>query len=173
MAVVEYPSRKHNRLPLENYAGKRFSFVTICTDGRKAVFRAPALVQALRDVLVQSCVEENFILYAYCFMPDHVHLEVLGSQDAANPQSLIRKFKGRGATEARKFGIRSLWQKGFYDHVVRKRHGPDSVAQYIFQNPVRRGLVKDWMEWPFSGSEVFNWRELPVPAEPFQPPWKM
>jgi len=170
---MDYPSRKHNRLLLENYDGKRFYFVTFCTQDRKPVFGDAPLVEAIRSVLIESCDVEHFILYAYCFMPDHLHVEVVGSQDSANLQRLVRTFKGRAATEARKLGIRALWQKGFYDHVLRERHGPDCVAHYIFQNPVRKGLVQNWIEWPYSGSEVFAWKELPKSTMFFEPPWKV
>jgi hypothetical protein len=51
----------------------------------------------------------------------------------------------------------SLWQKGFYDHVLRSGESTDGAAWYVFMNPVRAGLVKRAQDWPYSGSFVFRW----------------
>jgi hypothetical protein len=42
------------------------------------------------------------------------------------------------------------------------------VAAYIFENPVRAGLVHHPHDWPFSGSFVLDWKTLALPV----PPWK-
>jgi hypothetical protein len=105
-------------------------------------------------------------------MPDHAHLELFGMDDAANLQAGIRACKGRSAAALRRLGVRNLWQKGFYDHILRSGDNPDSVACYIFRNPVRKGLVGRWKDWPYSGSNVLNWKELPEPDEEFVAPWK-
>ncbi len=69
-------------------------------------------------------------------------------------------------------GFRALWQKGFYDHVLRSREAVDAAAWYILNNPVRRGLVKEMYEWPQSGSWMFDWKNLAAPLREFIPPWK-
>jgi hypothetical protein len=47
------------------------------------------------------------------------------------------------------------------------------VAWYIFNNPVRKGLVMDLRHWPHSGSSMFDWKRLAAPVQPFLPPWKV
>jgi putative transposase len=44
----------------------------------------------------------------------------------------------------------ACWQRGFYDHVLRKEEDTRAVAEYIINNPVRAGLVKTWRDYPFS-----------------------
>jgi len=105
-------------------------------------------------------------------MPDHIHLVVLGTSDHSNLIALLRDFKGTSTARARVQGFVALWQKGFYDHVLRCGEALDAVAWYIFNNPVRAGLVKEIGEWPFSGSWMFEWRKLSAPAHGFTPPWK-
>jgi hypothetical protein len=46
----------------------------------------------------------------------------------------------------------SQWQKNFYDHVIRNSEDLKHQIYYIVNNPVRRGLVKDWDEYPLTGS---------------------
>jgi putative transposase len=47
------------------------------------------------------------------------------------------------------------WQKGFFDHVLRSSESYSEKWNYVRQNPVRAGLVKDWRDWPFIG-EIFD-----------------
>jgi hypothetical protein len=44
-----------------------------------------------------------------------------------------------------------LWQRSFYDRVLRVQGDLEDVARYIWGNPVRAGIVDDWDKFPFSG----------------------
>ncbi len=45
-----------------------------------------------------------------------------------------------------------LWQENYYEHILRKDEETVQVARYIFENPVRNGYVKDYSDYPHSGS---------------------
>ena len=47
-------------------------------------------------------------------------------------------------------GVR--WQKDFYDHVIRTHEDIAAQVRYILDNPVRKGLVSSWEDYPFKGS---------------------
>ena len=55
-----------------------------------------------------------------------------------------------------------LWQKSFYDHVVRKEENLNSVAEYIFNNPVRKGMVENYDDYPFLGPKD-QWKPKGIP----------
>jgi hypothetical protein len=59
----------------------------------------------------------------------------------------------------RVIGLNDPLQKGFYDHILRPDDNADAVAWYIFNNPVRKGLVNDARDWPHSGSWMFDWKK--------------
>lgn len=164
--------RKPNRLPQDFYLGRRIYFVTICTRERRSLFTHAGLVSLLLDVLRAECSAHSFGDYAFCFMPDHLHLELVGLSNESNLLAMLRDFKGRSAAQARAHGVVGLWQKGFYDHILRSGEELDAVAWYIFNNPVRAGLVEVMCEWPHSGSGMFDWKKLTAPAQGFVPPWK-
>jgi putative transposase len=105
-------------------------------------------------------------------MPNHVHLELVGLSDKSDAILLLHDFKGNATSQARALGIRNLWEKGFYDHIMRDEDEPNAVAWYIFNNPVRKGLVKDPRDWPYSGSWMFDWKKAVAPIEHYNPPWK-
>jgi putative transposase len=164
--------RKQSRLGAEAYRGRRAYFLTLCVQDRKRIFCDPALVNSLLALLQKSCAAHSFLAYAYYFMPDHLHLIPVGESDSSELAPMVRAFKGEAATVARKSGVSNLWQKGYYDHILRDGKSLDEAAWYIFLNPVRAGLAKTVHEWPNSGSFVFEWKRLTAPLESFHPPWK-
>jgi REP element-mobilizing transposase RayT len=44
------------------------------------------------------------------------------------------------------------WQKDFYDHIIRRDEDLGAQIRYIAANPVRKGLVNDWQEYPHTGA---------------------
>lgn len=106
----------------------------------------------------------NFKVWAYCFMPDHLHLLLEGEARDADLKRLITVFKqisgykyGQGVSQRFSAEKESkLWQPSFYDHVLRKDEDLLDVVRYILDNPVRKGLVRNYTEYMHSGSIVFG-----------------
>jgi putative transposase len=126
--------RKPYRLSRESYIGRNWYFITACAQDRCSHFRDALLVGLLLDALRATCRRHSMDVYAYCFMPDHLHLELVGLAEDSDLVKMMKEFKGEATSEARTTGIRNLWQKGFYDHVLRKDDRADAVAWYIFAN---------------------------------------
>jgi hypothetical protein len=53
-----------------------------------------------------------------------------------------------------------LWQNGYFEHVIRDDEVTQIIAKYILENPVRRSLVKEPMDYLFSGSLVYRREQL-------------
>ncbi|MCC7210600.1 MAG: hypothetical protein IT451_02000 [Candidatus Brocadia sp.] len=49
-----------------------------------------------------------------------------------------------------------FWQTSFYDHFLRKEEDVRDTVMYVLNNPVRKGLVAEWREYPYSGSFVYD-----------------
>jgi REP element-mobilizing transposase RayT len=90
-------------------------------------------------------------------MPDHVHLLLLGT-DRADIIAFVRDFKQRSGFACNRLLQQrgAFWQKSYYDHVLRGEEDIESVAKYIWGNPVRAGLVDEVSRYPFSGSFIFG-----------------
>ncbi len=97
----------------------------------------------------------GFSVLAYCFMPDHVHLLVTGADDADLPR-FVKDFKQRTGYAYRRTNAEALWQKSYYDHVVRAEEDLREVARYIVGNPVRAALAATPADYPYSGSFVWG-----------------
>ncbi|MBA7678588.1 hypothetical protein ES703_86866 [subsurface metagenome] len=148
------PNRKlSTRLKFFSYKGPYAYSVTICTCEKSPIFKIPKAVKTILDLLKEISTRYGFRLVAYCFMPDHLHLLVAGDKDS-NLLKFIQTFKQVSSCRFRKnFGER-LWQRGYYEHVLRAEENLEKVARYIWGNPVRKGLVEHEEEYPFSGPEV-------------------
>ena len=169
---VPYFVRKKNRLPRSCYSGHQWYFITACTEAGRPHFSRGQLVEVLLDLLRAQCSSYSFNVYAYCFMPNHLHLELAGLSDNSDAILLLHDFKGIATSQARAVGVRNLWEKGFYDHILTEDDDHDAVAWYIFNNPVRKGLVNDPRDWPYSGSWMFDWKKALRPIQEYNPPWK-
>jgi putative transposase len=147
------PRRKRIRLDPELYGriGTQ-AFITMTAKGRKPAFADQNLTEGCIGLLLEQARRDQVDVDAYCFMPDHVHL-LIRVEGLTSITDFVREFKGRTTRLAWKHQVTgSLWQRSFYDHLLRETVDPAKYARYILENPVRRGLVEDWYEYPFSGS---------------------
>jgi len=147
---------KRPRLKDFDYIGTYAYFVTILTKDRGAYFKEVEVVDSLVDILTEKAKSERFSVLAYCFMPDHLHLLVVGEDDQSDLKRFIGLFKQKSGYWFKKKYNENLWHISYYDHVLRKEESIEDVARYILDNPVRRGLVSDCKEYTFSWS---FWRD--------------
>ena len=83
----------------------------------------------------------------------------LRPRSGEQPAPFIKNLKLTTSREYRKRFRTTLWQKKFYDHILRPRDEPAGVAGYIWMNPVRKGLCEDPWQYPYSGSFVMDWKK--------------
>jgi putative transposase len=146
--------RKNLRLPLDLFRGVRAYSVTARAIGRP--FTNAALVFFSIDALRNAARRNGFTVFAYCFMPDHVHLLVAGTRRDSYLPDFMKDFKGTSGHERWVHEADGLWQKTYYDHVLRRDEDMITVARYIAANPVRAGLVANVADYPYTGSFVLN-----------------
>lgn len=96
---------------------------------------------------------EEYNLYAYCVMPNHVHLLLVIHQIHRPFYMTLKSIKGFSARRANELLDRTgqpFWQAESYDHIVRSQKEFDNIIAYILNNPVKAGLVDEWNNWPHS-----------------------
>jgi REP element-mobilizing transposase RayT len=128
-------------------------FVTTCAQKDTAPFTDERLAQVVIDALTWLRAERDVRLYAYCLMPDHLHvlLQLGGSgRPLGAAIGAVKRFSTKASWDMGYSG--QLWQDRFYDHVMRTSEDGKRMARYILENPVRRGLVWEAEMYPFSGT---------------------
>jgi putative transposase len=91
-------------------------------------------------------------LYAYCVMPDHVHILMRLETGSQPLGTIIATFKKRLVRIWHDVGNRGeLWQRRFYDRVLRAEEDPSDVVDYIIHNPVRSNMVDQFEDYPYTG----------------------
>ena len=153
-----YPIRKHIRLREYDYSQEGAYFVTICVQNRECLFGeitdGVMTLSALGEIVREewngltnhySCMT----LDAFVIMPNHVHgiillhREELPSGDVkrkAELSELIRAFKSYSArkiNEVRQSKGSPVWQKRYYDIVIRGDEMLTRAREYIINNPYK------------------------------------
>lgn len=164
--------RKNIRLSGKNYVGKGLYFVTICCHERTKIFSDSSYGHVVLKRLTAMAEREGFRLHAYCLMPDHLHFLALGTDPTADMLSFIGEFKNATTRAHKNRAQDPLWQTKFYDHILRSVDDTESVAQYIWANPVRKGICSDAAAYPLSGSQTIEWKSRTRAMRLWVPPWK-
>ena len=155
-------ARRSIRLRGFDYAQEGAYFVTICTHHRACLF-GEVVDDEMRLNANGRLVNETWMgmprhyphveLDTFIVMPNHVHgiLVLVGSGLQPAPAKMqplpeiIRGFKtfsARRINRSRSTPGKPVWQRNFYDHIIRDEVGLDRIRQYILDNPVR------WAEDP-------------------------
>ncbi|TXK96867.1 transposase [Methylococcaceae bacterium HT4] len=121
--------------------GRAYS-LTMVTDRRIPHFndfaKARYLINEMRTVHDSGLLES----LAWGLMPDHLHWLLVVNETELS--EVVRIFKGKSSFDFKKSFHHNgaFWQRGFYDHALRKEEDLRAAARYIVANPLRAGLVE-------------------------------
>jgi putative transposase len=152
----------HRRLPRLDLAGHTYA-LTCCTRARQRFLAIPQLAEALVGLLAEARDRGDLLLHGYVVMPDHYHV-VLTLAEGVLVTDVTRRAHSAFARRAkREFGLTDrVWQRRFYDHVVRGDEDWYAQVSYLHTNPVRAGLVEDPVAYPWSSCRFWETGEGPV-----------
>lgn len=90
----------------------------------------------------------RFALFAYVVMPDHVHL-LLSTFEAGLP-AIMSAWKSRSAVAMARAPRwpGPVWQKRYFDFILRRAGDFSEKMAYIHENPVKAELVTRAEDWP-------------------------
>ena len=155
--------RKSIRLKEYDYSFPGTYFVTICTADRKCLFgkiEDGKMVFNRMGEIIHDCwvglsgVYAKLMLDVFIVMPNHIHGIIILSDDHLKPVGsglpstrknphgifeIIRGFKtitARQINQKRETPGKKLWQRNYFDRVVRNEKELDRVRKYILDNPV-------------------------------------
>lgn len=159
--------RKSNRLSHYDYGEVGCYFITLCTHRRQSLFQmeTPCVGNGLcavpNQIVHKWVVEtqkkfENIKIDKYVIMPDHLHLIVTIRERHAGcslPDAMrfLKTMTTNEYIRDVKQGLlpsfdSKLWQKSYYDHVIRNQQDYNEVWEYIENNPTKWMLVHNLLD---------------------------
>jgi putative transposase len=164
--------RKIIRLAQFKYLGRNTYFLTFCSDGRQRVFHDSSLASSIVSSLKTVSESTAFLVHGYCLMPDHFHLVIEGARDESDLVHFAKTLKQLTAFRYKQETGQRLWQRRYYDHILRTNDSLDQVLWYVWLNPVRANLCTDAKSYPYSGSFTLDWNISRQTETNWVPPWK-
>ncbi len=117
-------------------------------------------IDELRLAFRKTRQDHRFDIVAMVVLPDHLHtLWQLPEDDANYPMrwNLIkRRFsralpkKERISASRQKKGERGIWQRRYWEHLIRNDGDFERHVNYIHYNPVKHGYACSPVDWPYS-----------------------
>jgi putative transposase len=137
------------------FATSPLYFVTFCTHERHRFLAKDEIHTAFVLFAKRAEKKSNVAVGRYVIMPDHVHLFVRGDYNfRLGPWiGALKQALAKAAMLSRAKG--QIWEEGFFDHILRSDESYSQKWNYVRENPVRTGLVKSAVDWPYQGEVVY------------------
>lgn len=129
-------------------------FVTCCTYRRRPYLVCDHVHNSFVKFGQRAHIDFGIAVGRYVILPDHLHLFV-ALPDGVKLSDWIGTLK-RGVARAINVAGSSdpVWQRGFFDHVLRSSESYSQKWHYVRENPVRAGLASRADDWRYSGEIV-------------------
>ena len=154
---MDLPKRKPTRLRGFDYSSENYYFITICTHNRQRLFGCVGdgldrsevgfsefgriADEELRKIPVRM---SDARIDKYVIMPDHIHAILVlgcnGDSERSRPFPTLSTVVGllKSGVSRRIHGIEPgirVWQKSFYDKIIRDEQGYLEAWEYMDENP--------------------------------------
>jgi len=152
--------RKNNRLKDYDYSEIGSYFITLCTHNRQSLFDIEqgvgndlCVVPCLQNQIIHKWIKEtenkfnNIKFDEYVIMHDHLHfvITIMERHAGRSLQDVMRFFKTMTTndyiTAVKNCQLppfdNKLWQKSYYDHVIRNEQDYIETINYIKNNPLK------------------------------------
>jgi putative transposase len=117
-------------------------------------------IDALRTAMEKTRVRYHFVINAIVVLPDHIHAVWTLPPGDADFSVRWRLIKSRFAQALprqervnhirRDRGERGIWQRRFWEHLIRNEADYARHVEYCYINPLKHGLVTRVRDWPHS-----------------------
>ena len=150
------PKRRKNRLENYDYGKNGAYFITVCVKDRKEILchivgadtiRPCKIILSRYGKVVDEAIRniplyyDNVSIPSYVIMPDHIHIILVITDNGGRMVSAPTVIAGMKRFVSKTCGV-SIWQKGFYDHIIRNQEDYNEIYQYIENNPEKWLLTR-------------------------------
>lgn len=139
-------------------------FFTLVTYKRRKLFTDPKSRLLLLETIKHVMAYHLFTMVAYCILPDHLHMIWTLPDGDSNYSMRIGLLKAKFSKQYRQIGgyqvlpeysrvkrrEAAIWQRRFWEHLIRDEQDLERHINYIHYNPIKHGLVGKVKDWPDS-----------------------
>jgi REP-associated tyrosine transposase len=156
---------RHSRLPRVDLAGHTY-FLACCVEKRRHLLHHPKWASAAIELYYEARARGDILLHAYVVMPDHYHV-LLTLEGYPSISDLVRRLHSAFSRQVRQGMVVEgrVWQRRFYDHVIRDERDFLAKFGYIHDNPVLAGLVSDPRDYPWSSFHFWQMEDGASPCD--------
>jgi putative transposase len=127
-------------------------FLTLVTRNRNPCLRDKKTINKIHTITIDSFNYCKGEIIAYVYLPDHLHLLV--KQGTRSYSNTIKRIKLH-VNQKLLNGDGTIWQPRFWEHKIWDDQDFEKHADYIHFNPVKHGLAKSPVDWPYSSFHDF------------------
>ena len=133
----------------------RAVYITTDTHEQRSIFVSDDRVNKIYEALDEIYPRYDFKINGFVIMPTHCHFIIVSQNNDLS--DIMHDIKGIAAFKLLDCApIKGkLWQRGFYDHVIRNKKDLIEKLNYIHKNPIRAGLVKDISDYKHSSFKFY------------------
>ncbi len=133
-------------------------FVTVCVADRRPLLANPETFAVLHSEWSTASTRYGWSVGRFVVMPNHVHFFCV-CDETENSKPLSAFVGGFKQWTAKAILPRlalpaPLWQREFFDHLLRSDESYASKWEYVRDNPIRAGLARAAEDWPYAGEIV-------------------
>jgi putative transposase len=117
-------------------------------------------VAVLREAVRTVRTRHPFAIHGWVVLPDHLHCVIelpAGDADFATRWRLIKGGFSKALARTERLskvrdarGERGIWQRRYWEHLIRDEADYRAHMDYVHINPVKHGLVERVVDWPYS-----------------------
>lgn len=158
------PARDPGRRTLPHPAPLEFAnqtiiqYVTVCVAKRRQLLARTEIAQLLVQCWKRA---DHWMVGRYILMPDHVHLFCAPVAVPITPlKNWVQFWRAEATRRWPHPHEKPIWQKDFFDRQLRTGESYHEKWLYVWENPIKGGLVRRPEDWPYQGElNVLPWHE--------------
>jgi len=155
-------------------------FFTVVSYRRRYLFKDKTSIDLFKNSLEATITASPFKIEALVILPDHLHTIWTLPENDSDFSTRWKKIKTDFSKQYKKNNVgyrqepltpkgeAGIWQRRFWEHLIRDQEDFNRHCDYIHYNPVKHGLVKSPAEWKHSSFSKFveqglydkNWGRL-------------
>jgi len=137
-----FKRKKNPRLSGYDYSSDGYYFITNNTDYSKPLIRDKVKEIAKSELFDLEKRFPGASVYYYSLMPTHIHVILTLNNCQASIPEIWRVFKSKSTVMVKKIGFKEkrLWQRNYFEHVIRNEVALERIVRYIRNNPFREEL---------------------------------